>query len=156
MPATLNIRQVDDPTDPDALRLKALSDHYLEGLYPPESNHSETLQELLTNESVFFAGEHDGKVVACGAIKFCQHDVYYGEVKSVFVDPASRGQRLATQLMAHLEQYVKSQGCTLIRLETGPVQPAAIRLYESIGYSIRGPYGAYLDDPLSVFMEKIL
>ena len=39
-------------------------------------------------------------------------------------------------------------------LETGPSQPEAIGLYERLGYRVRGPYGGYPDDPLSVFMEK--
>lgn len=39
-------------------------------------------------------------------------------------------------------------------LETGPYQPEALALYAAAGYERRGPFGAYRDDPLSVFMEK--
>ena len=47
-------------------------------------------------------------------------------------------------------------GLPALRLETGVRQPAALRLYERAGYARRGPFGGYPDDPLSVFMEKLL
>jgi putative acetyltransferase len=39
-------------------------------------------------------------------------------------------------------------------LETGYLQPEAIALYERLGYSRRGPFGLYTEDPNSVFMHK--
>lgn len=56
--------------------------------------------------------------------------------------------------MAHLEDYVKSAGVDVIRLEAGPRQPEALKLYRKPGYTERGPFGRYVPDPLSVFMEK--
>jgi putative acetyltransferase len=41
-------------------------------------------------------------------------------------------------------------------LETGPYQAEALGLYAAFGYTRRGPYAGYRDDPLSVFMEKAL
>ena len=43
-----------------------------------------------------------------------------------------------------------------MRLETGVLQEAAIGLYESLGYCQTKLFGSYLDDPLSLFMEKHL
>ena len=43
-----------------------------------------------------------------------------------------------------------------MRLETGVRQPEALGLYETAGYQRRGPFGAYAEDPLCVFMEKRL
>jgi putative acetyltransferase len=43
-----------------------------------------------------------------------------------------------------------------MRLETGVLQKAAIGLYVSLGYDHIQPFGSYLDDPLSLFMEKYL
>ena len=51
---------------------------------------------------------------------------------------------------------LKSLGVTLARLETGIRQPEALGLYRRLGYLERGRFGAYLEDPLSVFMEKRL
>lgn len=44
----------------------------------------------------------------------------------------------------------------MIRLETGVYQPEALALYGRAGYVERGPFGDYVADPLSVFMEKEL
>ena len=44
---------------------------------------------------------------------------------------------------------------SLLRLETGVLQPEALGLYRKLGYRERGPFGAYAADPLSVFMEKM-
>jgi Acetyltransferase (GNAT) family. len=59
-------------------------------------------------------------------------------------------------LMAELESRAFGAGYTLLRLETGTHQPESVALYESLGYRIRTPFGGYIDDPLSVFMEKKL
>ncbi len=58
--------------------------------------------------------------------------------------------------MRHLEKYLFDSGVKVVRLEAGPMQPDVLRLYRKLGYSERGPFGAYRNDPLSVFMEKIL
>jgi hypothetical protein len=47
-------------------------------------------------------------------------------------------------------------GCEELLLETGPYQPEALAFYSKQGYARRGPFGAYPDHPLSVFMGKRL
>jgi putative acetyltransferase len=58
--------------------------------------------------------------------------------------------------MHELEAHLLSNGTDTARLETGIRQPEAIALYRKLGYVERGPYGAYVTDPLSLFMEKKL
>ncbi len=41
-------------------------------------------------------------------------------------------------------------------LETGSDQTEALRLYQRAGYTLRGPFGAYPDNGLSVFFGKAL
>ena len=41
-------------------------------------------------------------------------------------------------------------------LETGARQPEALALYESNGFARIAPFGEYIDDPVSVCMEKHL
>jgi putative acetyltransferase len=41
-------------------------------------------------------------------------------------------------------------------LETGRDQAEALRLYRRAGYAVRGPFGGYPDNGLSVFMDKAL
>jgi putative acetyltransferase len=57
-------------------------------------------------------------------------------------------------LLEHLEDYTRDQQIGLLRLETGIHQHAAIGLYERMGYQPIPPFGAYREDPNSLFFEK--
>jgi putative acetyltransferase len=58
--------------------------------------------------------------------------------------------------MEALERNARERGISTLRLETGIHQPEAIGLYEKLGFRKRDRFGEYPDDPVSVFMEKIL
>ena len=45
-----------------------------------------------------------------------------------------RGKGVATALLQHLEAEARDAGITLMRVETGNLQPEAMRLYERAGY----------------------
>ncbi len=152
----MEMRRVRDLHDPDVLSLVARSDEYLSALYPAESNHAEPLAVLVGKNSAFFAGYIDDRLVACGAVKLVEDETIYGEIKRVFVAEDQRGKRLASALMQHLEDHLVTCGVSVARLEAGPMQPEALRLYRKLGYVERGPFGSYKPDPLSVFMEKDL
>jgi len=50
----------------------------------------------------------------------------------------------------------RQHGSARLMLETGNRQHEALRLYERHGFRRRGPFGDYVDDPHSVFMDKQL
>lgn len=104
----------------------------------------------------FFGGYINGELVACGAAKVLDDDGRYGEIKRVFVLETHRGQGLSKAVMARLERHLLDSEINLVRLETGVKQPEALGLYGRLGYAVRGPFGSYRHDPLSVFMEKVL
>ncbi len=72
------------------------------------------------------------------------------EVKKVMVDAAARGRGISRLLMLELEVIAAEQGATSLILQTGDLQPAAIALYESLGYVRTAPYAPYelLDNAL--------
>jgi putative acetyltransferase len=74
----------------------------------------------------------------------------------MFVDPVARGQRIAVRLLAMLEERLRAAGVSLALLETGRDQHEAVRLYERSGYVLRGAFGGYPDNGLSLFYEKRL
>ena len=80
----------------------------------------------------------------------------YGEIKRMFVKPEARGHRIAEKILYELDTVARSEGIERLVLETGVRQPKAIRLYERCGYTVRGSFGGYSDDFVSVFMEKRL
>jgi len=104
---------------------------------------------------LFFGCRVDGNLVASGAAKLMNDDGDYAEIKRVFVLDAYRGQGLSAKVMNYLESELQRRGVSLLRLETGVLQPEALGLYRKLGYRERGPFGAYAADPLSVFMEKM-
>jgi putative acetyltransferase len=145
-----------DPLRPDFRALLAASDAHAAALYPAESNHLEPA-EALASPHVHVVGGFEGEhLVVTGAVKHMDDDGRYGEIKRVFVDPASRGRGHSRRVMQVLETELVAQGVGCARLETGIHQPEALGLYRSLGYVERNAYGAYRPDPLSVFMEKRL
>ncbi|MEO0617674.1 MAG: GNAT family N-acetyltransferase [Pseudomonadota bacterium] len=128
-------------------------------LYPAESNHFVPIDVLASESTIFLVARHKGAAIGCGAgLRVTARDgaADYGEIKRMFVAPAGRGVGLGARILEALETALLAEGIAIARLETGIHQPDAIRLYEKCGYRTRGPFGAYAEDPLSVFMEKTL
>ena len=125
-------------------------------LYPSESNHLESIQALQEPNVHFIGVEIERNLLACGATKILNDDGQYAEVKRVFVAEQARGRGLSKIIMAALEDHLRTIGIRIARLETGIKQPEAIGLYRKLGYTVRGPFGNYQPDPLSIFMEKYL
>ena len=106
------------------------------------------------SDVAFVVAREDDAAVGCGALR--RRSAEIAEVKRVFVRRAFRGQGIARAIMAALEQLARAAGFNEIWLETGLRQPAAIRLYESLGYTRIADFGDYKDDPLSVCLGKRL
>ncbi len=132
------------------------SDAYLTALYPPASNHLESVAALSAPSVLFLGAWHEGVLAGCGAVKTRDDDGLYGEIKRVFVLEQYRGRGISKRLMQALEAHLIAAGIDLSRLETGIWQPEAIGLYKRLGYVERPPFGPYGVDPLSLFMEKRL
>jgi putative acetyltransferase len=144
--------KLETPNQPEVVALIDLLDAYQLSLYPPESVYALDMNSLLQPNVLFAVARNlGGAAVGCGAIVVTPE---YGEVKRMFVHPSARGQGVAQRLLGMLETEALARGCRQFMLETGPSQPEAIGLYERLGYRVRGPYGDYRDDPLSVFMGK--
>ena len=147
------IVRIENPRQPDVLRLLAALDTYLTALYPPESNHLLDVDSLCASDVRFFVARDGSGPLGCGALRIVDG---YGEVKRMFVDPAARRRRLGRAILERIEGEAQREGLRLMRLETGIRQPEALALYRRAGYAERGPFGEYAVDPLSVYMEKAL
>lgn len=139
------------PDTADAMRLITELEAHLNPLYPRESRHGLSVEQLLAQDVAFFLARRGGTPAGCGGIKLFDSD--YGEVKRMYVRPRFRGVGLGKQMLRHLADYARAHGISLLRLETGIHQRAAIGLYESVGFRRIPPFGAYTDDPLSLFYE---
>jgi putative acetyltransferase len=146
--------QQTDPASEDARRLIEELDSYLTGLYPAESNQLLSVESLRQPNVTFLVARIDGQIAGCGA--FVNHGGEYAELKRMFVKPEFRGLKIGRRILEELETRARAGGLARARLETGIAQPEALGLYENAGYQRTGSFGAYREDPLSVFMEKRL
>src|SRR4051812_13341015 len=95
----------------------------------------------------FLVAFDDDEPVGCAGL--CRVDAELGQVNRVYVRLSARGTGAARALMAALEEHASAIGYGTLRLETGTRQPAAIRLYESLGYAPIACFPPYEDDPFS-------
>jgi len=142
-----------DPRHPQATALLQASHALMQRLFPAESNHFLSIDELCTPDIAFFTATLDDTVLGTGALA---DKGRYGEVKSMFVSEEARGTGTGAAILAALEEEARARNLPALMLETGNTLHAAHRLYERAGFTYRGPFGDYPDDPLSFFMEKPL
>jgi GNAT superfamily N-acetyltransferase len=122
--------------------------------YPPESCHAFNVEKLLREQVAFFVTRYDGQPAGCGGVKLFGTE--YGEVKRMFVRPAFRGLGLGKAMLQHLAERCRARQVNVLRLETGIYQSEAIGLYEGFGFQRRAPFGAYREDPNSIYFEKVI
>ena len=145
------------PADPGTPAIRGMIsdlDDYQASLYPPESNHLEPVEKLVSSEYYFIAAWKDHELL--GIASFSRIYRAYVEIKRLYVPYQHRGMGLAITLMDALEEKAVQEGYSEARLETGTHQNEALRLYQKLGYKKTGPFGSYQEDPLSVFMRKKL
>ncbi|MCG8619020.1 MAG: GNAT family acetyltransferase [Desulfobacterales bacterium] len=153
-----------DQEEVKALILKL--DAYQAELYPAESNHLDDTSTLL-QDNVDMIGvmvpvedrqkdqqeKRQDALAGIGAVKYLDG---YAEIKRMYVSENHRKKGIARYLLQQLEYLAAARSLSIVRLETGIHQGAAIDLYKRAGFSNIPPFGAYSEDPLSVFMEKAI
>jgi putative acetyltransferase len=142
---------------PDTPEAKLLIDElqtHLESFYPPESRHGFSVERLIAENVAFFVLRADGQPAGCGGVKLFGRE--YGELKRMYVRPQFRESGFGRKILDHLAGHARAHGVSLLRLETGIHQKAAIGLYERYGFRRIPPFGPYTDDPLSRCYQKQL
>lgn len=144
---------VGNPNAPDVAALLAASEAHSHSLYPPEGVHMLDVRNLMAPSVCFLvARSPEGVAEGCGAIVITGDSV--AEIKRMYVAPAARGKGVGSLILQNLEAKAREAGVCVLRLETGPLQREAIRLYQRFGYHERFPFGDYEASPWSLFMEK--
>ncbi len=115
-------------------------------------SHPVSVQDLSPPAGAFIVLRERGEAIACGGVKRLEPEI--AEIKRMYVGPSHRGRGIARRLLAELEGQARRLGYAVARLDTGPDQPAARRLYESSGYR---PIEPYNDNPYAAYwFEKEL
>lgn len=142
-----------------ARNLFDLSNSYVAALYPTESNHLVSAEELSTPPNLLvgaFTQDSPGTPMGCAGLLVAGQEPGTAEIKRLFVESTSRGLGVATILMDYLEAEALARGLVELRLETGIYHEESLGLYRGRGYITIPPFGHYTSDPMSVFMAKRL
>jgi putative acetyltransferase len=139
--------------------IRALLQEHLANLRqisPPESVHALPIEELRRPEIMFWSAWENGELLGCGALKELR--VQHGEIKSMRTSSRHRRKGVAKALLDHIIGEAGRRGYRRLSLETGSMEAfePARQLYARAGFTFCGPFGDYLEDPNSVFMEKRL
>jgi putative acetyltransferase len=143
------------PTDEVRLLVGEL-EAVLAAEYPPEQRHGFSLDAIFQPHVRFFLARRQGAAVGCGGVALFPD---FAEVKRMYVRDSARGPGVADAILARIEQEVRRAGLSVLRLETGTRQIAAMRLYARAGFRECPAFGAYALKPpqsiaSSVFFEK--
>jgi len=103
-------------------------------------------EELRAPGGAYLVGYERDEAVAGGGVRRLTAEV--GEVKRMYVRPAFRSRGVAAALLEALEATASSLGYRAVRLDTGPKQVHARRLYRAAGYVEVPPYN---DNPFACF-----
>ena len=108
--------------------------------------------ELSPPGGTFIVGFEGDAPVCCGGVKRLSDEAC--EIKKMFVAAELRGRGVASELLAELERRARELGFAVARLDTGPRQPRAQRMYERAGYTAIENFNA---NPVATYFgEKAL
>ncbi len=95
----------------------------------------------------------DGELLGCGALLDLGGGI--GEIKSMRTSRRHLRRGVAAAILAEIIGTARGRDIARLCLETGAqIDFAPARsLYSRFGFTERGPFGTYTEDPNSVFME---
>jgi GNAT superfamily N-acetyltransferase len=131
------------PDDPDTvLLIDRLNAELIDLADDPSENHfTLTTDQVTGTNGVMVRARLDDNLIGCGALRRIGPGV--GELKRMFVLPDQRGTRIGAAILDVLELHAARLAFNELRLETGPRQPAAIALYEGVGFERCHAWGEY-------------
>jgi putative acetyltransferase len=102
----------------------------------------------------FWSAWRDDTLLGTGALK--RLDATHGEVKSMHVVQAARGQGIGATLLDHIVEQARAMGLRRLSLETGSWDyfAPARAMYVKRGFVECAPFEGYKPDRNSVFMTR--
>jgi putative acetyltransferase len=145
---------VEDPRSAPAANLISALTAEIRAIYPGDDGTAGfSPEDALAPCGAFVIAWLSEEAVGCGALRpFGEPGV--AEIKRMYVTPEARGQRVGQYILEKLEALALEFDYHTIRLETGTLQPASIRLYQRMGYYPIPCYPPYVGIDLSLCFEK--
>jgi GNAT superfamily N-acetyltransferase len=138
-----------DPEEPPAAELLAAMRAELNEVYETFSrldNPTLDPSDLRPPGGAYYVGYEGTETVAGGGLRRLADGV--AEIKRMYVRPEARSRGLAAELLRTLEEAARALGYAAVRLDTGPKQVHARRLYRTAGYVEVPPYN---ENPFACF-----
>lgn len=155
-PADIEIRPASQD-DGDAI-LKCLAAAFAP--YRTQYSPAAFADTVLSNETVHLRLQQMDVLVATVAGDVVgtvsgSHHAEHGHLRGMAVLPEWRGSGVAAKLLATIETYLRSHGCTRITLDTTlPLEPA-MRFYEKNGYRRSGNIADFFGMPLLEYVKRL-
>ena len=143
----------ENPAQTEIEALFAEADAYFMNRYQGRAYHLLSADALNREKALFFVARANKDILGYAAL-LPQGD--WGEVKRMFVRDNARGHGVGKRLLESIETQALGLGLKSLRLETGINQTEAHGLYSMSGFEERAPFGNYVEDEVSIFMEKVL
>jgi putative acetyltransferase len=123
---------------------------------PPESRHALNLDKLRAPDITFWSVWQARDLLGCGALK--ELDGEHGEIKSMRTAEGHKRKGVASAVLQQIISEAKRRNYRRLSLETGsmPYFEPAHSLYRKFGFKMCPPFGAYREDPNSLFMTREL
>ena len=144
-----------DVRDPEVLALvDALTAELALGGYGEEETFGYSADQLAASGVHLLGARVDGGLVGIAGVELDGEGG--GELKRFYVVPASRGRGVADALLGALVEHARRRGASVLRLETGDVQAAALRFYARHAFRRVPRFGPYVGSATSVCLERAL
>jgi putative acetyltransferase len=123
---------------------------------PIEHVYALDASKLLATDITIFGAHIDGELVGVGAIR--RLDQHHAELKSMHTLAKSRGLGIGKAMVAHIEEFAKSNGVDRMSLETGTNEAfrPARELYKTLGYERCDAFGDYVLSEDNMCMTKAI
>lgn len=135
-----------------AAALDALTAELAEGGYGAEETFGYSAEQLERQGVHLVAARIDGGLVGVGGVEVQGGGL--AELKRFWVDPTRRGSGVADAVMASLLEHARDHGVTVVRLETGDRQHAAMRFYARHGFARVPAFPPYERSATSVCLQR--
>lgn len=137
---------------------QALQAHWLfcTSSTPIEHVYALDASKLFAPDITIFGARIDGELVGVGAMR--KLDEHHAELKSMHTLAKSRGLGIGKAMVAHIEEFAKSNGVDRMSLETGTNEAfrPARELYKSLGYESCDAFGDYVLSEDNTCMTKLI
>lgn len=144
---------------PDADALRAAQRRELDERYGSDDHEPGTPPSAADVPVFLVARDEAGTPIACGGLRPLPEAVLgrdVAEIKRMFAAPAARGTGAAVAVLRALEAAAAELGLARLVLETGALQPDAIRFYEREGYEPMPLFGTYVGSDRSLCFTRTL